>query len=178
MKNIHSKIIIIIFALTLIAGSRDVGAQAGAVPAPVVPTQNSTFLTPLDGSSPNTFGTDETQPIVDPRDRVGSAPAPAGSPAPAAAGSDRYLIKNPLSKTTTLSQVILNVISIVRILLIMAAVLYLLYAGFMFVTARGEPGKIVKARNALLWGCVGIALILSAQVLITSLQNTVNGILS
>lgn len=162
MKNIHSKIIIIIFAVTLIAGSRDVGAQAGAVPAPVVPTQNSTFLTPLDGSAPTTAG----------------APAPAGSPSPTAAGSDRYLIKNPLSKTTTLSQVILNVVSIVRILLIMAAVLYLLYAGFMFVTARGEPAKIVKARNALLWGCVGIALILSAQVLITTLQNTVNGILS
>lgn len=101
-------------------------------------------------------------------------------PPPATTGTnnpDNYLIKNPLQSTTSLSQVILNVVSIVRILLIMMAVLYLLYAGFMFVTARGEPAKISKARNALLWGMVGIALILAAQVIVTTLKNTVSSVL-
>lgn len=92
--------------------------------------------------------------------------------------NSKYLIKNPLGKTTSLKQVVLNIVSIVQILLIMAAVLYLIYAGFMFVTARGEAAKITKARNALLWGIVGLALVLGAQVIITAIESSVKGIFS
>ncbi|MES2623152.1 MAG: hypothetical protein V4576_01960 [Patescibacteria group bacterium] len=87
---------------------------------------------------------------------------------------------NPLggsSGVTSLDGVILIVVNVVQILLIMATVLYLLYAGLMFVTARGEPGKITKARDALLWGMVGAALILGAQVLTTTLKTSVESIL-
>lgn len=150
MKNIHSKIIISIIALSVLCGGGQVLAQT---PDPIVQT-----AIPVQ----NTEG-----PVIPTIGGAGSQ-----------TGESNHLIKNPFGdKTTSLSQVLLNVVSIVRILLIMAAVLYLLYAGFMFVTARGEPGKIKKARNALLWGCVGIALILAAQVIVTSLQNTVSGIL-
>lgn len=88
----------------------------------------------------------------------------------------KYLITNPLGSTKSLSQVIVNVVSVVQILLIMAAVLYILYAGFMFVTARGETAKIIKARNALLWGLVGVALVLGAQVITTTIKNSVQGV--
>lgn len=85
---------------------------------------------------------------------------------------------NPLgSKGSSLEQIILSVVNVVQILLIMATVLYLLYAGLMFVTARGEASKLTKARDALLWGMVGAALILAARVLVTTLQSSVNSIL-
>jgi uncharacterized BrkB/YihY/UPF0761 family membrane protein len=87
-------------------------------------------------------------------------------------------IPNPLGGVNDLSQVVAAVVDIVQILLIMATVLYLLYAGLMFVTARGEPSKISKARDALLWGMVGAALILAARVLVVTLQSTVGNILS
>lgn len=185
MKYIHSKIIISIIVLTVLLVGQPVFAQnvfptAGAVNTPA---QNMTI------------GTDQDAANNDPRDlpnnvvpnqnafpTAGATNVPAQNttavPSTGTQSQDRYLIKNPFGdKTTTLSQVILNVVSIVRILLIMMAVLYLIYAGFMFVTARGEPGKIKKARNALLWGFVGIALILAAQVIVTTLQNTVSGVL-
>ncbi|MEN9604731.1 MAG: hypothetical protein RJB39_416 [Candidatus Parcubacteria bacterium] len=158
MKKTYFNSIVAIFALSLMALPCMVDAQGmlfpgtgtpGSTPPPLVPLQNTT-------------------------------PAPGAAANPAAPGSTQsanYLIKNPIPGTTSLSQVLLNVVNIVQILLIMAAVLYILYAGFMFVTARGAPAKIQKARDALLWGCVGIALILAAQVIITTLKNTVSGIL-
>lgn len=89
-----------------------------------------------------------------------------------------YLISNPLGgQTTSLSQVIANIVGIVQILLIMASVLFILWAGIQFVTARGDSGKIKNARNALLWGFVGIALILGAQVIVEALKGSVNSIL-
>lgn len=88
-----------------------------------------------------------------------------------------YIINNPLKGVTSLEQVVLNVIKIFEILLIMATVLYLLYAGLMFVTARGEPAKISKARDALLWGMVGAGLVLCARIIATAIQGTVQGLL-
>jgi len=76
-----------------------------------------------------------------------------------------------------LGQVVGAVIDIVQVLLIMATTLYLIYAGLMFVTARGEPSKITKARDALLWGMVGAALVLGARVLVTAIQGGVDNIL-
>lgn len=87
-------------------------------------------------------------------------------------------IPNPLNGVTSLEQVVAIVVNVVQILLIMATVIYLLYAGLMFVTARGEAAKLTKARDALLWGMVGAALILAARVLVTTLQSTVNNVIS
>lgn len=85
-------------------------------------------------------------------------------------------ITNP-TNFKSLAQVVTAVVNIAQILLIMATVMYLIYAGLMFVTARGEASKITKARDALLWGLVGAALILAARVLVTTLQGTVNNVL-
>ena len=76
-----------------------------------------------------------------------------------------------------LSQVVSAVVGVAQVLLIMATVLYLLYAGLMFVTARGEPSKITKARDALLWGLVGAGLVISAQVLVKAIETNVTTIL-
>ena len=37
------------------------------------------------------------------------------------------------------------------------AVIMFIVSGFMFLTAQGEPGKVVAAKNALIWGAVGVA---------------------
>lgn len=88
----------------------------------------------------------------------------------------KYLLTNPLGKTTSLQDVIVNVVKVVQILLMMAAVVYIIWAGFLFVSARGDTAKITKARNALLWGFVGVALVLGAQVIVTTIKNSVNSV--
>ncbi|OGZ64039.1 MAG: hypothetical protein A3A98_03790 [Candidatus Staskawiczbacteria bacterium RIFCSPLOWO2_01_FULL_40_39] len=37
------------------------------------------------------------------------------------------------------------------------AVIMFIVAGFQFLTAQGEPGKVTQARNSLIWGAVGVA---------------------
>lgn len=60
---------------------------------------------------------------------------------------------NPLGpKGGSIEQIVLSVVNIVQILLIMATVLYLLYAGLMFVTARGGSVKTYKSQRCLVMG--------------------------
>jgi hypothetical protein len=82
-------------------------------------------------------------------------------------------IKPPLGEGTDLRTVFMNVLDIAQTIVIMITTLYLIYAGFMFVTAKGDPGKIKSARDALLWGLVGAALILTAEVLALGIGDTV-----
>ncbi len=88
-----------------------------------------------------------------------------------------YLINNPLKGVTSIEQLVLNVIKIVEVLMIMATVIYLLLAGLSFVTAKGDPAKISKARSQLLWGMVGAALVLCARIIATTISGTVQGLL-
>lgn len=45
-----------------------------------------------------------------------------------------------------------------------AAVIMFLYAGILFVTSAGDPSKITKAKTAVIWAIVGIAVGLIAYV--------------
>lgn len=82
-------------------------------------------------------------------------------------------IGNGTDAGTDLRTIFMNILDVAQTIMIMAATLYLLYAGFMFVTAKGDPEKLKKAKNALLWGLVGTALILTAEVLALGIGDTV-----
>ncbi len=47
------------------------------------------------------------------------------------------------------------------------AVLFLLYAGFQFITAGGDPDRVTKARNTLFYGVVGVAIAVLAKGLVS-----------
>lgn len=51
-------------------------------------------------------------------------------------------------------------------------VLYIMYAGYLFVTAQGNPGEVTKARTALLWAVVGGVIVLGAKIIIGVIQTT------
>lgn len=54
------------------------------------------------------------------------------------------------------------------------AVLMIMYAGFMYVTAKGDPGKIKAAHDALLWAVIGAAILLGAWVISEAIRGTIN----
>lgn len=54
------------------------------------------------------------------------------------------------------------------------AVIMIMYAGFLYVTARGNPGQIEKAHKALLWAVIGAAILLGAWVISQAIQGTIN----
>ena len=55
-------------------------------------------------------------------------------------------------------------------------VLMLVYVGYLFVKARGEPGKITEARDALLWTVVGALILLGSQAIATGIKATVQAL--
>jgi len=54
------------------------------------------------------------------------------------------------------------------------AVLMIMYAGFLYVTARGNSSKIEKAHNALLWAVIGAAILLGAWVISQAISSTID----
>jgi len=55
-------------------------------------------------------------------------------------------------------------------------VLMLVFVGYKFVAARGEPAKITEARGMLLWTVVGALILLGAQVIAMGIEATVKAL--
>ncbi len=56
-------------------------------------------------------------------------------------------------------------------------VLAFIYAGFTYVTAAGDPGKIKTAHRALGYAAVGTAILLGAWAISEAIQGTLNSII-
>lgn len=48
-----------------------------------------------------------------------------------------------------------------------ATVVYIVLTGIKFVMSQGEPDKVSKARNSIVFACIGLAIVLSADIIIT-----------
>jgi len=63
-----------------------------------------------------------------------------------------------------------TIIDIVFTVLIVLAVLFLIIAGFYFVTASGNPEQIGKARNMVIWAIVGVVVALLARGIVSFIR--------
>ena len=66
----------------------------------------------------------------------------------------------PAFSSINLNTVINNVFNIVWIFTAAAIVILFVVIGFMFLTAEGDPAKVALARRAVIWGAVGVVVIL------------------
>lgn len=53
-------------------------------------------------------------------------------------------------------------------------VLMLVYSGFLFVSAQGNPEKLAIAKKAIMWTIIGAAVVLGAFVLSSAIEGTIN----
>jgi ABC-type amino acid transport system permease subunit len=81
-------------------------------------------------------------------------------------------LTNPL-KAENLSDFVRDALTIVRDIGFLVAVFFIVYAGFLFVTARGDETKLTKAKGAFLWAVVGTAVLLGAWIFAEAIQGTV-----
>lgn len=84
-------------------------------------------------------------------------------------------LPNPLGMNDIASLIAAFLKAIVQLALPVVA-LFVVIAGFRFVSARGAPDKIKNARENLLWVVIGAALILGAWVLVNLIEGTVRQI--
>ena len=80
---------------------------------------------------------------------------------------------NPLI-SGTITEFLLKIIDILLVFALPITVLFIMYGGFMLVTAQGESKKLEDGRNAILWAVVGGVIALGAKVIIDVIQKTVN----
>lgn len=94
---------------------------------------------------------------------------------PSGDGTGGVALQNPLGNTTLIGlfQAILDVIMVFAVPII---VFFIIFAGFQYVTARGDTNKVESAHRALLYAVIGGVLILGAEVLLAVIGNTVESI--
>lgn len=88
-------------------------------------------------------------------------------------------INNPLGENLTdIPSFVKKIIEIVLMIGIPIVVLAIIYSGFLYVQASGNPGKLKDARSALTNSLIGAALLLGAFVIAEAIGTTVEEIKS
>lgn len=84
-------------------------------------------------------------------------------------------LQNPL-KFCSLEQLLVGLLQLVIQIGSLIIIIMVIYTGFLFVMARGNPSKIEEARTALLWTLIGGVILLGAQGITLAIQETVTSI--
>lgn len=90
--------------------------------------------------------------------------------------ADLGTFTNPLGETSTIPQLLEKVLQLLIDIGIPVLVVFIVYAGFQFVTAQGNSEKITEARRALFWAVIGGAVLLGAQIISTVIKQTVESL--
>jgi hypothetical protein len=81
-------------------------------------------------------------------------------------------IKNPI-KADSVSEVMLKFFQILIELGAVVVTLAIIYAGFLFVMARGNPEQLKTAKTTLFWTIIGSLVLLGAQVIAEIIEKTI-----
>lgn len=84
-------------------------------------------------------------------------------------------ITNPL-KFNSITCLVLAIIDVVLIFLIPVIVLYIMYAGFLFVKSQGNPGGLAEAKKALIAGLIGGVIVLGARTILSVVEGTISAV--
>lgn len=91
-----------------------------------------------------------------------------------ASGDEQCVIKTPGEIENFVTQIALNVIEIILVLVGYVAAFFILFGGFQFLTGGSNPGQIEKARRTMLNAVIGLAISLGA----VGIVNLIFGILN
>ena len=59
-----------------------------------------------------------------------------------------------------------------------AVTMWIIWAGFQFLTAQGKPAEIQKAQQNLLWSLIGAGILLGAVAIARVVENTVRALMA
>lgn len=91
--------------------------------------------------------------------------------APRAVFAQGMTLTNPL-KSKNIETFLLNIIDILLVFALPLVILYIMYAGYLFVTAQGNATKVTEARSALLWAVVGGVIVFGAKIIVEVVKGT------
>ena len=89
--------------------------------------------------------------------------------------ADRIQFTNPIKADSIEGLVTILLSAVVRIGTVVA-VFMLIYSGFLFVKAQGDPGELEKAKKTFFWTVIGGVIVIGAQTISVVIQNTARGL--
>ncbi len=90
--------------------------------------------------------------------------------------ADTVTLDNPIPKVTSIPSLIQTLLTGAIKIGIPVIALAIVYCGFLFVAARGNSEKLTKAKDALLYTCIGGAILLGSWAIATMISATVKGL--
>jgi len=89
-------------------------------------------------------------------------------------GTGGSTLENPLKGIDSFSGFIEAILDTVVKIGIPIASVAIIYSGFLFVTAQGNPEKLTVAKTAFIWSVVGTAILLGAWVFAQAIGTTIS----
>ncbi|KKR65411.1 MAG: hypothetical protein UU06_C0019G0006 [Parcubacteria group bacterium GW2011_GWB1_40_5] len=113
---------------------------------------------------------------------VYAGPTPP-APTPSAPTTIKIGIQNPFNcggqpDCTIMTLIVAILEKIVMPIAAVGVVMWIVYAGFTFVTAQGVPKKIEEAKQRLLWSLVGAGILLGAVAISKVVESTVGALIA
>ena len=100
---------------------------------------------------------------------VGGIPAPPVPGAGAGTGGGQVVIGNPLN-VDTFEELIGNIINFIFNFALVFAPLMFIVAGFLFITASGDPEKIKTAKTVIWYTLIGLVIVMLAKGIIKVIE--------
>jgi cytochrome bd-type quinol oxidase subunit 2 len=83
---------------------------------------------------------------------------------------DDNVTTNTPPPTNSVENAINNVMNWFFVIVLIIAVIFLLWAGFLFITAGGDPDKVNTARQNVMYAMVGVAVAVLARGIVSLVQ--------
>ena len=88
-------------------------------------------------------------------------------------------IPNPSKAGNDIMSILYAILdNIVTPIAAVAVVLWIIWAGFQYLLAQGNPAKITEANKRLLWSLIGAGILLGAEGIFKVVENTVKALLN
>lgn len=116
--------------------------------------------------------------VVMPLFTLAQAPTNVIQPAPTNViqqSNSNFSIQNPL-KVDSFCKLVEIILQALMVIGLPVAVLFLVWVGFKFILAQGDPGKLTDARRNLFNTVIGIAIFLGAWTIAIVLSNTMKAL--
>ncbi len=88
-------------------------------------------------------------------------------------GPDSRLL-NPLGEDSDLPGFLQELLDVIMVFAVPLIVFMIIYAGFLYVMARGNEAEVTKASKALLYAVIGGVIILGANIILAVIGGTVD----
>ncbi len=95
-----------------------------------------------------------------------------GIPDATTQGGAPTTLPNPLKNVKSINDLLYLIANIATYIGVILAVLALIWVGFKFVAAQGNPDKITEAKNYFFYIIIGVAILIGASAIISILKET------